>query len=391
MNFLRPTAWAGLFCLLALVTSTLGESLSGRQFEALSLQLSEPSQYFDTDNLISNETSYQQLLPLLREVSPSGRVYLGVGPDQNFTYIAQFRPEIAFILDVRRDNLLELLYFKVLFEQSANRWEYLSRLLAKPLPAGFSPPQGADAGVLVAFFDPLPSRRSWFEQVFEASWNRLRKQYPRLVTEEDRATLHRIAFAFYNENLDLRFRSHGRPPRPYYPTFRDLLLERDSTGQMCNYLNDEEDYQFLRRMQRQHRIIPVVGDFAGKTALQGIGRYLRRRGHQVGLFYLSNVEFYLFQAGTFPRFVENVRSLPVNEDSLFIRSYFGQWRPHPAAQPGHRVTMLAQYICTFLEQHEGRPYAHYGDLVTRDYLQEAKKGGSTFQRISPSRALRPKH
>src|SRR4029078_4879042 len=80
--------------------------------------LSEPAGYFDTDNLISNERSYLQVLPELRRRNVKGGAYLGVGPDQNFPYIAEVRPSIAFIVDVRRDNLLLHLLFKALFALS---------------------------------------------------------------------------------------------------------------------------------------------------------------------------------------------------------------------------------------------------------------------------------
>src|SRR5437762_12116713 len=75
-------------------------------FAAQIAALSEPAGYFDTDNLISNERSYLQVLQDLRRRNVRGGAYIGVGPDQNFTYIAEIRPTIAFIVDVRRDNLL---------------------------------------------------------------------------------------------------------------------------------------------------------------------------------------------------------------------------------------------------------------------------------------------
>ena len=78
-------------------------------------QLSERGGYFDTDNLISNEKSYLHVIPALRDGGVTGGAYIGVGPDQNFSYIAQVRPAIAFIVDIRRDNLLLHLLFKALF------------------------------------------------------------------------------------------------------------------------------------------------------------------------------------------------------------------------------------------------------------------------------------
>src|SRR4029453_11078338 len=88
-------------------------------------ELSEPGGTFDTDNLISNERSYLHVLPALKQGRVNGGAYIGVGPDQNFSYIAAIRPSIAFIFDVRRDNLLLHLLFKALFQLSDTRAEYL--------------------------------------------------------------------------------------------------------------------------------------------------------------------------------------------------------------------------------------------------------------------------
>src|SRR5215207_7700196 len=84
-------------------------ALSDSAFAALVARLSEPGGYFDTDNLISNESSYLHAvgrLRALRGAGPTG-AYVGVGPDQNFSYIAAARPKVAFIVDIRRDNLLQ--------------------------------------------------------------------------------------------------------------------------------------------------------------------------------------------------------------------------------------------------------------------------------------------
>src|SRR5689334_16548141 len=94
-------------------------------FAAQIAQLSEPGGYFDTNNLMSNERSYLQVLPALQDVGFSGGAYIGVGPDQNFSYIAAIRPSIAFIVDIRRDNLLLHLLFKAAFSAAETRVEYL--------------------------------------------------------------------------------------------------------------------------------------------------------------------------------------------------------------------------------------------------------------------------
>src|SRR5262249_30275433 len=102
----------------------------------LSSTLSEPDGTFRSDNLVSNEVWLQYVIPdLLKTARPAG-VYLGVGPEQNFTYIAALRPPMAFIIDVRRGNLDVQLMYKALFEASGNRGEFVSRLFSRPKPDG---------------------------------------------------------------------------------------------------------------------------------------------------------------------------------------------------------------------------------------------------------------
>src|SRR5258708_1522705 len=119
---IRPAALA-LVSTLALAACTLQgvappvpQSFAGRV-----ARLSEPGGDFDTDNLISNERSYLDVIPALKAAGVAGGVYIGVGPDQNFSYIAHIRPSLAFIVDIRRDNLLPHLHFKTLLSASQSR------------------------------------------------------------------------------------------------------------------------------------------------------------------------------------------------------------------------------------------------------------------------------
>ncbi len=101
-------------------------------FWALVKDLSEPAGFFRSDNFVSNEVPYQGVIPELQGIVGTGGVYLGVGPDQNYTYIAATRPRLAFILDIRRQNMLQHLLYKSIFELSADRVEFLSRLFSRP-------------------------------------------------------------------------------------------------------------------------------------------------------------------------------------------------------------------------------------------------------------------
>ena len=56
----------------------------------------------------------------LAKSGPHGGAYLGVGPEQNFNYIAAIRPAITVIFDIRQQAVMQHLLFKALFELSAN-------------------------------------------------------------------------------------------------------------------------------------------------------------------------------------------------------------------------------------------------------------------------------
>src|SRR5262245_49123486 len=82
-------------------------NLSIEEFARAVNELSEEDGYFRSDNFTSNETSYLQIVDKLREVHATGGAYIGVGPEQNFTYIAKVRPRIAFIVDIRRQAVIQ--------------------------------------------------------------------------------------------------------------------------------------------------------------------------------------------------------------------------------------------------------------------------------------------
>ena len=240
-------------------------------FASLVAQLSEPGGYFDTDNLISNERSYLHVVPALRDPGLAGGAYIGVGPDQNFSYIAQVRPGIAFIVDLRRDNLLLHLVFKALFSMSETRVDYLSLLFGRAIPPKLADWRRAD---LDAIIDHVAGPR-----LPEAAITELRERVDARIesfglslSEADLATIDRFHRRFISAGLALKFQTTGRQPQSYYPTYRDLLIETDRQLQRRNYLASEDDFQFVRSLQQRDLVVPVVGDLAGPSALAAIGR-----------------------------------------------------------------------------------------------------------------------
>ena len=102
-------------------TDTLPNQIADEAFWEFIDRSSEPSGVFQSENFLSNETGFQVVIPELKETTKPGGVYMGVGPEQNFTYIAGIHPKIAFIIDIRRQNMLEHMIYKAAFEMSSDR------------------------------------------------------------------------------------------------------------------------------------------------------------------------------------------------------------------------------------------------------------------------------
>jgi hypothetical protein len=345
-----------------LLASVVGAALlvaAPSDFSRTIAQLSEAGGYFDTDNLISNESSYLEVLPDLQKRGVRGGAYLGVGPDQNFTYIAAVRPSIAFIVDIRRDNELLQLLFKALFQLSRTRIDYLSLLCGRQPPAEIESWRGATIDRLVAQVEKAarsdrPALRARLEQALRGTGVPL-----------SAADLGKIA-GFHQRFIDagpsLRFESTGRPPQGYYPTYRDMLVDKDPTGRQSNFLASEDAFQFVKDLQARDRVIPVVGDLAGPTAVAAIGKLLASRNEKLSAFYTSNVEFYLFREGTFARFVTNLRVLPHAPNAVVIRSIFGRYA-YDARRPADDSLSQLQSVDEILSGVASGKIRTYGDLI----------------------------
>jgi hypothetical protein len=339
-------------------------------FARLVEQLSESGGYFDTDNLISNESSYLHVLGTIRAEGLQGGAYLGVGPDQNFSYIAAVRPQVAFIVDLRRDNLLLHLLYKAVFETARNRLEFLGLLFGRPVPAELRPWDERPLADLLNYIEETPADPARHARTHAQLAERIRS-YGFSPAAVDFATIRRFHDEFMQAGLELRFTTYGRGPRTYYPTIGQLYRERDVGGREASFLAREESFRFLQRLERQGRIIPVVGDFGGTRAFRAIGRFLAERKLEVSLFYTSNVEFYLFRQGAFRRYVDNVRALPWAKNALITRSYFGgvMGQPHPQARPGYASAQLLQTAASFRRMTAEPDSVSYWELVTTDALE----------------------
>ena len=300
--------------------------LTGPEFVALSTSLSEPDGYFRSDNLVSNEIGMQEVMPDLLRTAKPGRAYLGVGPEQNFTYIAALAPAIAFVVDIRRGNLQLHLMYKALFHLSRDRAEFVSRLFSMKRPPGLS-----NTATAHQIFDAYhePSLRS--EALFKENLAVLRSAYGGLqipVTAADVASIEDIYRQFFDRGLAVQYEvMPGSPGGSRFPGYADMMTATDSSGIPRSYLATEENFLRVKTLQERNLIVPVVGNFAGPKTIRAIARYLKSHSAVVSAFYVSNVEQYLGREGVEDKFCGSASTLPMDESSTFIRSQRGGFGP----------------------------------------------------------------
>jgi hypothetical protein len=311
---------------------TLPKQLSNAEFWRLINDISEPDGPFISENFVSNEPNFQQILTELKSSAKSGGAYayLGVGPEQNFTYIAALRPGMAFIIDIRRQNLLQHLIYKAIFELSPDRADFLSILFSRKRPTGLTDKSTIED--LFKAYKTVAGDAELEAKNLKAIEDVLMNRHGFALSEMDRAVVRHAHHIFalyahqtgYGSNLTTVDFTNGKGGNG---NFESILTAVDDRGRNNNFLALEESFRFIKEMEAKNLIVPVVGDFGGNKALPAIARYLKDREATVTAFYVSNVEQYLFQKnpnavnGGAQAFYENVAALPLDGSSTFIRSF----------------------------------------------------------------------
>jgi hypothetical protein len=325
--------------------SSIPSQLSDKEFWQLVTDVSEPGGYFRSDNFLSNEMGFLYPIPELKRTTKPGGVYLGVGPEQNFTYIAALQPKMAILFDIRRQMMVHHLMYKALFELSGDRADFLAKLFSRARPAGLDSTTNP-IKLFDAFIDAAPDSGAHRRNLI-AIEDQLTKKHGFSLTREDSASLDYVYGAFYEAGplINYSFRPGSGDVRingeritlgvsgdvigstiiPFQrrgmANYAELQSATDGAGNYFAFLATEAAYRSVRDMQVRNMIVPVVGNFAGPRAIRAVGDYLRAHSATVTAFYLSNVEQYLFQQGDdWKKWFENVAALPLDSTSTFIRS-----------------------------------------------------------------------
>jgi hypothetical protein len=211
------------------------------------------------------------------------------------------------------------LMYKALFELSGNRADFLSRLFTKKRPDGLSEKASA-TGLMNAYWDVFTSDEDTYKANLQAIDDLLVKKHHFPLSQEDLNGIEYVYHAFYWNGLQINYgsRSTGTSGSPV--NYANLMSAIDAaSGGERSYLSSEDGFTFLKTLESKNLLIPVVGDFGGPKALRAVGEYLKNHGAVVTAFYVSNVEGYLSRGGKSTAFCANVATMPLDEESVFIR------------------------------------------------------------------------
>jgi hypothetical protein len=333
--------WAGSI-VAALVVATLAsgtrlpsaggqppDRLSDQQFWQLSQDFSEVDGTFHSENLVSNEIRFQTIVPELARAVRPGRAYIGVGSEQNFTYMAAVRPAVAFIVDLRRGNLDLHLIYKTWFELSRDRADFVSRLFSRPRPAGLTAASSVDE-IFAAYAGVAPDEALYAANLKTTIEHLTRTRGFKLL-DGDLDGIEFVYRSWFEGGPDIYYQLTGRGGRGGggFPTYTDLMTTTDGEGRARSYLASDESFQFVKDLQARNLVIPVVGNFGGPKALRSVAGWLKQHGMTVGAFYTSNVEQYLRRDGIWDTFCASATAFPIDDASTFIRSERGGFAGTP--------------------------------------------------------------
>ena len=344
--------------------------LTDKAFWQLINDLSEPGGYFRSDNFLSNENAFQTVIPELKTTLRSGGVYLGVGPEQNFTYIVGHAPQarVHHRHPPRQPGRAAAL-------------QGVRRRCRRPAPNSCPACSPGSARSI-----SRPTRRSrrcsprspaaapsadLFKENLQAARDRLVRDHKFTLSADDLKTLEYVYSAFYRGGPDLNYSfspsGAGAGFGVGFPSYADLMTETDGQGEQRSYLATEENFRILREYQRNNAIVPVVGDFGGDKALRAVGDYVRSHGATVTAFYTSNVEQYLFQeAYAWRKFLQNVATFPIDTKSTFIRSISNRGFPFTQFRrisPSARASTALSPIHEVVKAFNGGQIHRYEDVV----------------------------
>ena len=328
---MKRRAWP-IVLAIAVLASAQGSlpRLSGQDFWTLVTEASEPGGAFHSDNFTSNEANFAIAAELLSKSGRRGGAYLGVGPEQNFHYIAAIRPAISVLFDIRRQAVVQHLLYKALFELSRSREEFIARLFSVPVPERADPRATPDMLWQRFTLAPGDDRARLMANLAEVQTH-LTRTHNFALTADDLKALAYVYEAFFRFGPTIDYAGDVRKLSTGNTNFAKLASAVDTDGVPRSFLASDDSFQFIKSLHSRNLIVPIQADFGGPKAIRAIGEFLRGKDLRVSAFYISNVEQYLFNPtmpaapggreinGGWRAFYDNLATLPADDTTVLLR------------------------------------------------------------------------
>jgi hypothetical protein len=221
--------------------------------------------------------------------------------------------------------------------------------------------------VLFNAFSATGSDPDLFQETLAAVKQRLTVDHAFSLTTEDENGITKILTAFFVGGPNLTYSGPRPPTRTILPTFEELMTDSDTNGKPRSFLATEDNFLAVQQLEKNNLIIPVVGDFAGPSAIHAVGAYLKEHDSTVTAFYVSNVEQYLFMSEAWKGFYANVAELPLDSKSVFIRPLIdvgtGTYTSSPLFRTGFRWNTLLFPIQDLIAAFKADMIHSYYDII----------------------------
>ena len=223
---------------------------------------------------------------------------------------------MAFVVDIRRGNLLLHLTYKALIEVARDRTDFMSRVFARQAPAGVG--FRSTARALFDAFGSVPVSSELAATTLHEIFDRLEHTHGFPLSDDDRRGITEVYRSLYTGGPNVRGDFGGGR---WIPSYAELMAQTDLHGYDHSFMESEANFRILKEYESNNLIVPLVGDFAGPKTIRAVGRYVKDHHATVTTFYTSNVEEYLFRARARQPFSRTFNA-SLNQDSTFIRAFF---------------------------------------------------------------------
>ncbi len=256
--------------------------------------------------LYCDELHLELFEPGLRNL---GGGYMGVGTDQAYLFIGWMRPQFAWLTDY--DPLVQVMHrlYALFFAEATTPTEFVTLWRDRKAGLAVINQRAANDPQLSAFI--------------------------KLYTQQQPYTLRRL----------------------------DYLTRPVNKVRVKTFVNDAEDYAYVRALVAARRVRPMLGNLLSDKGLKGAGDAARKLNVPIRALYVSNAEqYWKYSAG----YRQNVQALPFDAKSWLVRTQASKPSNHDYRYYLQSATLFATQLNNpkITTTYEAVPYVAVDDPTT---------------------------